>query len=267
MVAKGPYNTRPDLTRDQREELRYAAHLEAERHACFPKSVKLNRVDIPICKWDELQALGQKTLSQRALNLRDLLDTTRSNFFEHHKSLALRPHAGEDVLARWFISVQLAVTNAVGYRFTPADFGAPADENHHAPFSPRNTFTSFAPPRSQPCWSQEGMEEPRQKLAPRREEPCWSHQDMLNKQQRPQAAYAPARHLPCWSQDSSALESHSQHFARREEPCWSQGSNAHQVQSYQGAEGEREIYDAKGSRFDEAARIRGRQNAGSIAFG
>eukprot|EP00966_Prymnesium_polylepis_P261431 6038839-Prymnesium_polylepis.1 len=75
-------------------------HGEAEKHANFPKTIKLNGIDIPLALWKELEGMGTQSLKSRALNLRDTIESTGSKFFDHYRHLVLRPHAGEDVLCR-----------------------------------------------------------------------------------------------------------------------------------------------------------------------
>jgi len=212
---------RPDLTLDQHEELRWKAHLEAEAHAAFPKTVSLNKVHIPLYKWDELASLGRTTLSQRAQNYRDLIETTGSKLFEFHRHLVLRTHSSEDVLVRWFIDVQMTITGALGLHLTHADFGAPANEGltprgFASQFAPP---TAFAPPRDEPCWAQPQQH---QQAVRHHEPPCWAHEQPSSQDA---FGHTASRGQPCWSQEDLENRQHqtkSQSFERRDEPCWSQ---------------------------------------------
>jgi len=261
--------------------------MEAEAHCTFPKHVTVNRVQIPLFKYEELASLGRVTISQRAQNYRDLIDKTGSRFFDAHRHLSLRVHSPEDVIARWFIDVQIAITNAVGYQLTHADFGAPADEGltprgFASQFGPPGGFTPPPPPASTPCWAQP---EPKAHANPamRRQEPCWSHAQGQRSQAKPTFAQ---RDEPCWSQQDLENRQEQVIVARREDPCWSQQSLPAQARqqpppSYGGWSGDEDMYseepqfqkrahpqqDSLGSRFREGASNAQRGQTSTIAFG
>lgn len=263
----------PALNNDDREAARRQAHREANKHSSFPKSVSLNGVTVPVYQHHELASLGQKTLSLRAMNLRELIDSSNSNFFAHYKHLTLRAHAGEDLLLQWFIDVQVTLTNSLGYNFTHASFGAPALESHREPFTSQFTPppTMDRPAASRPAWSQEGLEDiPRQRAAAPAPAPYGTAEDTLQRMHRPAAS------RPVWSQEG--LENiPRQQSAARKAPPWSQEGledcrpaskqkQAPQIQRERAPQGNTGDYNDE-SRFDEAARIRRQHHAGSISFG
>jgi len=141
-------------TLEQKEHKRWLAHKEAALHATFPTSLMLNGVSIPISKYDELEILGQKQLRGRALNLRDALNASKSNFFGHNRHLTLNSNESAANLIEWIIECQVIVSEAVGAELTHADFGT-------APGRLRAMASSGqAPPSSPPQsfpWSQHGV--------------------------------------------------------------------------------------------------------------
>mmetsp|Transcript_44482 Transcript_44482/g.88896 ORF Transcript_44482/g.88896 Transcript_44482/m.88896 type:complete len:226 (-) Transcript_44482:374-1051(-) len=172
-------------TNARTEERRLKAHHEAQNYANFPTFVVLNHIEIPICKYSELDGLKFANLKQRAFNLRDIIDSTDSNFFGHYPHLALRATNAEAVVA-WFIAVQVEICNALGYQFDNASFGAPADENYSAPMiSGRRTMGA-------PCWSQHNLELRPQSSSERGYQvkaPYGSQQDSSQSSRRPSSGY------------------------------------------------------------------------------
>lgn len=137
-------------SREAAEARRMQANADAQNHFNFPTFVVLNKVEIPISKYSELQQLKFSNLKQRALNLREIIDSTGSNFFGHYKHLELRATHADAVVA-WFIAVQVEICNRLGYQFDHTSFGAPADQVYCAPIaSDRRTTT--------PCWSQHDLD-------------------------------------------------------------------------------------------------------------
>lgn len=166
------------------EERRLQAHHEAQHHANFPTSVILNHVEIPICKYSELDGLKFANLKQRAFNLRDVIDSTGSRFFEHYEHLVLRATNAEAVVA-WFIAVQVTICNAVGYQFDNASFGAPTDENYSAPVTSGRRMAA-------PCWSQQNLESRPQSCSERGYQvkaPYGSQRDLDQGSRRPSSGY------------------------------------------------------------------------------
>lgn len=64
-------NTREDFERKQQ-----LASIQAEQYANFPREMELNDVHIPLYKYRELEDLGKKTLRQRCLDFRDMVEST-----------------------------------------------------------------------------------------------------------------------------------------------------------------------------------------------
>ena len=151
------------------EHQRWLAHKEAALHATFPTELCLNGIEIPIFKLPELESIGAKRLKLRALNTRDLIKSTRSNFFGHHPELVLNPNAPEEALMKWFIDVQVTIAAALGADdLDHAAFGAPHFEgttSSSMPVSVPATPITQVPAmqtgqrRQAPCWSQEGVQE------------------------------------------------------------------------------------------------------------
>merc|ERR1712054_229635 len=79
-----------DKSNDDRELSRRQARIDAHNHATFPTFVVLNGVEVPIAKFAEIEALGGRSLRRRAMNLRDIIEATQSNFFGHYKHMVLR---------------------------------------------------------------------------------------------------------------------------------------------------------------------------------
>lgn len=142
-------------TLEAKEHKRWLAHKEAALHATFPTSLQLNGVDIPIFKFGELEALGQRRLKERALNLRDEMERTKSNFLAHYK-LQLNPYSSGETLARWITDVQVTLATALGHDdLDYAAFGAPAHWANGGPSTQQAAPPSRQPDR--PCWSQAGV--------------------------------------------------------------------------------------------------------------
>ena len=142
-------------TLQEKEHKRWMAHRDASLHATFPTTLALNGVEIPIFKAPELAALGAKRLKERAMNLRDLVDSTGSRFFETYPHLRLNVYSQPEFIVGWVINVQVALAAALGH-----------EDLDHAAFeaSPRQPpqqpdVTPVRQPASQPCWAQEGVHE------------------------------------------------------------------------------------------------------------
>ena len=113
-------NTREDI-----EHKQHLAALQAQSHANFPRAMELNGVELPVYKFHELEDLGKKTLKQRCLDLRDLVEQSGCRFFENHAHLRLNAAVGEDVLLEWYVNVQVTIATALGMGLDHAAFGAP----------------------------------------------------------------------------------------------------------------------------------------------
>lgn len=231
-------------TLEEKEHKRWLAHRDAALQANFPTILGFNGVDVPLFKWKELEALGPKTLKQRALNLRDLVESTRSNFFPHHPQLVLNQHLHPDALAHWIIDVQVTLAAAVG-----------ESELDHAAFGV--ALKATAPHQQQ--------------QQQRRPEPPWSQQnhphDVHPHGRRP----SPERQPPAWSQHGIAGVDNARFGVEVEVPLshrtpggWRQQPPAHQgfslVPPHLASGGHH-------GRTDDAAFIRHRGQASSFVFG
>ena len=148
-------------TLEEKEHKRWLAHKDAALAATFPKSLDLNGISIPIFKYEELVPLGPKRLRMRALNMRDLLQATKSRFFEHHTNLVLNPNQTEEILCKWMIDVQVTLAAAVGFEdLDHAAFGAPAGRQLWEPQSSAPAPQQYM--RQEPAWSQHGINDGRQ---------------------------------------------------------------------------------------------------------
>merc|ERR1719359_718904 len=88
------------------------------------------------------------------MNLRDLIDSTESNFFGHYSALALRTNAHPEQMIKWVIDVQVILCKALKMGLDHASFGMPAvDPSLLAPPAMEQRTAPAAP-----CWSQEGLE-------------------------------------------------------------------------------------------------------------
>ena len=139
----------PDYTRDEIEAMRYEAHLQAQQHSNFPTELTINQISIPLAKYAELEKLNTKVIKNKALNLRDAVEATKSRFFEHHAKLARVPHQS-DQIASWMIQVQVLLCQALGWELDEASFGLPQGDESHLQSAPQEQ-RSFA---STPCWAQ-----------------------------------------------------------------------------------------------------------------
>ena len=80
-------------TLEEKEHRRWLAHRDAVLSANFPTHLDLNGLTVPIFKAGELEALGQKRLKERALNLRDLVEASRTRLFDDLPRLGASPSA------------------------------------------------------------------------------------------------------------------------------------------------------------------------------
>ena len=121
-------------TREEIEHKQYLASVQAANYANFPRSMDLNDVQIPLYKFNELEDLGRKTLKQRCLDLRDLVESSGCRFFENHPHLKLNAAQGEDVILEWYMNVQVTFAAALGMDgLDHRAFGAPASMGNSLP--------------------------------------------------------------------------------------------------------------------------------------
>ena len=142
-------------TLEEKEHRRWLAHRDAVLSANFPTHLDLNGLTVPIFKAGELEALGQKRLKERALNLRDLVEASRTRLFDNLPRLNV--YSQPEALIAWMVDGQVALAHALGY-----------EDLDHAAFGVAPSQTGMQPPqpdirREQPCWSQAGVwNEPKQ---------------------------------------------------------------------------------------------------------
>ena len=184
-------------TFEAKEHKRWIAHRDAALHVTFPTELNLNGIGIPIFKMSELEQLGQRRLRERTLNTRDLVQATKSNFFQHYPELQLNSYAQPDVLMKWMIDIQVKIAAAVGYDdLDHAAFGASASESAALPTQvPRQGRTHAA---NAPCWSQDVMlreaSSPKPRTSPSRQSFPWSQYGVTEEQ--PMRTPGDWRHRP-----------------------------------------------------------------------
>ena len=141
-------------TLEAKEHKRWLAHKDAALEATFPTALPLNGVEIPVFRYNELSVLGHTRLKQRALNLKDLLESAKCNFFPHHPHLALNRNAPAEVLLKWIIDVQVVIAAAIGMDDLDANaFGLPEQGD----WVRRQPAPTPQQSRKQPPWSQHGI--------------------------------------------------------------------------------------------------------------
>ena len=177
------------------EHQRWLAHKEAALAANFPTHLTLNGISIPIFKSGELEGLGARRLKERALNLRDLVTATKSNFFGHHPEMVLNPFSPPEHLIQWMITVQVMVAEALGeVDLDHAAFGAKDESNMFS--SPQQRMQQMQQPQQQ-----QQQQQQQQLLQARRSAPCWSQEGLLAKEPpaTPQHGYQSQSAFP-WQQ-------------------------------------------------------------------
>ena len=186
---------------EQKEHKRWLAHRDAGLAATFPTSLEINGVTIPIFKFEVLDQLGAKRVRERALNLRDSVEATRSRFFEHHPQHRLNVHGQPEQVTAWIIDVQVALAKAVGYDdLDHAAFGAPEPSAQPSAAAPPPQQQGF---RKQPCWSQSAVLDreaspPARTASPPRQSFPWSQHGVVG-------ADEPWRQTPSASHDGFSL--------------------------------------------------------------
>ena len=175
------------------EHQRWLAHKEAALAANFPTHLTLNGISIPIFKSGELEGLGARRLKERALNLRDLVTATKSNFFGHHPEMVLNPFSPPEHLIQWMITMQVMIAEALGeVDLDHAAFGAKDESNMFS--SPQQRMQQMQQPQQQ-------QQQQQQLLQARRSAPCWSQEGLLAKEPpaTPQHGYQSQSAFP-WQQ-------------------------------------------------------------------
>jgi len=220
-------------TLEAKEHKRWLAHRDASLHATFPTSLSLNGVDIPLFKMSELEIVDQKRLRLRAMNLRDLLEQARCNFFGHHRELALNANESADNLAAWIIEVQVVLAEAVG-----------AEGLDHAAFGavPRK-FNAITPQQQRVGsfpWSQHGVHD----------------------RSRPESANQPLAPASFpWSQHAVLSQGHETPQSRGRVGQWREQPAQHQGFSLVPP------HLASGGRMDDGMRIAQRGHGSSVMLG
>lgn len=155
-------------TLEEKEQRRWLARQEAALHATFPTELEINGITIPIFKVPELEQLGAKRLKERAMNLRDMVESTRSRFFESKPNLRLNIYGQPDAIVGWIVDVQVTLAAALGFdELDHAAFGQSSDAR--AALSPQRQPVPNdgyqRGPAMEPCWSQAGLETGKHALA------------------------------------------------------------------------------------------------------
>lgn len=153
------------------EHKRYLAHKQAVDHATFPTEISFNGVTLPLVKYGELEQLSKVNLKNKAMNLRDMIEATESNFFGHYPKMVLRTSTHPEDMMKWVIDVQVILCKALKMGLDHASFGLPVtDASLIAPPAMEQRSAAAAP-----CWSQEGLENRSNAQPVAHDAPCWSH--------------------------------------------------------------------------------------------
>jgi len=148
-------------TLEEKEHKRWLAHRDAALAATFPTALEFNGISIPIFKVGELAPIGGSRLRQRALNLRDRVNATKSRFFDHYPRLTLNPNAAEELLIKWMVDVQVELAKALGIEdLDHAAFGASTKPELWQ--RPTEVTPSGYQNRPEPAWSQHGINDGKQ---------------------------------------------------------------------------------------------------------
>jgi hypothetical protein len=234
-------------TLEEKEHSRYLAHMEAQEFANFPRSIEINGVELPLYKFLELENLGRLTLKTRSQDFRDRVEATGSQFFENHPHLRLRIAAGEDIMLKWYMDVQVTLCAALGmHHLDHAAFGAPWASDLPAPVvhsqQHRNELTQ------QQQYEQHGIQRQRQ-MEQEHQLRQQQQQELLQQQQ--------------WLQQQQSIEN-GDRFE------WQQPAGVRTPQSVPQHGGfalqppHLQPQQDVGTRFDEAARIRVRNSSSGV---
>ena len=233
-------------TREHIEHKQHLASVQAAEFANFPRTLDLNGVSIPIYKYQELEILGKKILKQRCLDFRDVVENTGCRFFENHPHLRLNAAQGEDVLLDWFFNVQVTLAAALGQpELDHAAFGAPAGKGASLP--PPAVHNKQQQMRQQ----EEHMQQQQQYMQQYRQQ----QQYMQQQQQQQQQQYT--QH-DC----ANDFDDHYNQRSRTPRGVPQHGGFALAPPHLQGGG----VEDAEASRFEDAARIRARNNPSARPF-
>jgi len=242
-----------------REEIEYKqrlASLQAAQFASFPREIELNDVSIPLYKFKDLEDLGKKTLKQRCLDLRDLIESTGCRFFENHPHLKLNAAQGEDVLLVWFMNVQVTITAALGRpELDHVAFGAPASMGDSLPPPAVHNKQQRPSPRQQQYQQQMQQTQMQQQQQQVQRQQMQQRQHM--QQQMQQQQYQQRQHQQ--QHYDNDFDDHLNGRSHTPRGVPQSGGFAFAPPHLQQQDGE-------ASRFDDAARIRARNNSSARPF-
>jgi len=255
-------------TREHIERKQHLASMQAAEFANFPRALDLNGVSIPIYKYQELEILGKKILKQRCLDFRDLVETTGCLFFENHPHLRLNAAVGEDVLLEWFFNMQVTLAAAIGQpELDHAAFGAPAGMGASLP--PPAVHNKQQPARRQQQHMQQQQQQQQQQYMQQQQQQQYMQQQQQQQQQymqqqRQQQQYMQQQRQQQQQQQGPANDFDDHYNQRSHTPRGvpQHGGFALAPPHLQGAG----VEDGEASRFDDAARIRARNNPSARPF-
>jgi len=214
------------------EARRLQASMQARAYATFPRTMELNGVHLPLYKFKELEDLGSSTLKKRCLDFRDQIESTGCKFFENHLHLKLLAAQGEDKLLEWYINVQVTLASALNMGLDHAAFGAAHLED-----------TLQLPPARH------------NKQAP---------QQQQQQQQMTQEQYD---HIMMMRQQQQQMQQMKMQMQENNFHNYSPPSHGQREMKPPPSRGMHDNSDPNASRFEDAARIRAKNNGGSNIFG
>jgi len=228
------------------EAERDRAAMQAVAHATFPRYLELNEIELPLYKYRELEDLGKQTLKARCLALRDLIERTGCLFFENHAHLKLNAAQGEDKLLEWYLNVEVTIAAALGM-----------EELDHAAFGAAHLAGSLPPPA---VHNQQRKPSQRQMMSQSQYDQAQLQQAQQQQAEQQQAQYEQMAMRRRQQQQQQQMMAMMQEENRPPPSCG-------QPQKAPPSRGMHDNSGPNASRFDDAARIRAKNNSGSSIFG
>jgi hypothetical protein len=252
-------------TREEIERRQHLASVQAAEFASFPRAMDLNGVSIPLYKLRELDDLGKKTLKQRCLDLRDLVEASGCRFFESHPHLRLNAAQGEDVLLAWYLNVQVTLAAALGMpELDHVAFGAPASMGDALPPPVvHNQQRQRQPPLQQQRPNQHEEYQLQQYQQQQYQQQQYQQQQRQQQQRQQQQQYQQYQQYQQQQHRENDFDDHFQGRSYTPRGVPQHGGFALQPPHLQGGSPSQ---DGEASRFDDAARIRARNNPTSRPF-
>jgi len=243
------------------EDRRLRASEEAREHANFPRFMELNDTMLPLYKFKELEDLGKPTLKKRCLDFRDQIEATGCMFFENHLHLNLNAAQGEDKLLEWYINVQVTLAAALGL-----------DGLDHAGFGAPHLAGSLPPPAKH---NQQRRQQPSQQMTQEQYEQLMMQRQYQQQQQQQQQEEEEAYMRQQQQQQQYHHHHQQQQYMRQQQQQQQQHENVHHnvpPPSRGAPQKQAGLHDVgmdprDASRFDDAARIRAKNNGVSNIFG